>query len=94
MGDGIDLALLRRPPAHVTLAETSPAHRDDADGSLHVDSALLTPVPEVARRPDANVTWQVDVYRLPARHDSWALSQGSSGRSWYLVTPPSIPRPR
>ena len=36
--------------AHVTLAETSPAHRDDADGSLHVDSALLTPVPEVARR--------------------------------------------
>jgi hypothetical protein len=48
-------------PAHVTLAETSPAHRDNADGSLHVDSALLTPVPEVARRADANVTWQVDV---------------------------------
>jgi hypothetical protein len=48
-------------PAHVTLAETSSAHRDDADGSLHVDSALLTPVPEVARRADANVTWQVDV---------------------------------
>jgi hypothetical protein len=48
-------------PAHVTLAETSPAHRDDADGSLHVDSALLTPVPEVARRADSNVMWQVDV---------------------------------
>lgn len=48
-------------PAHVTLAETSPAHRDETDGSLHVDSALLTPVPEVARQADANVTWQVDV---------------------------------
>jgi hypothetical protein len=27
------------------LAGTSPAHRGAADGSLHVDSALLTPVP-------------------------------------------------
>lgn len=26
--------------------------------------------------------------------DSWALSQGSGGRSWYLVAPPSLPRPR
>lgn len=54
-------------PAHVTLAETSQAHRDDADGALHVDSALLTPVPEVARRADANVTWQVDV-RVEGEH--------------------------
>jgi hypothetical protein len=48
-------------PAHVTLAETSAAHRDEADGSLHIESALMTPVPEVARRADRNVTWQVDV---------------------------------
>jgi hypothetical protein len=47
-------------PAHLTLAETSAVHRDTADGSLHVDSALLTPVPEVARRAEGNVTWQVD----------------------------------
>jgi len=47
-------------PAHLTLAETSAVHRDAGDGSLHVDSALLTPVPEVVRRADGNVTWQVD----------------------------------
>jgi hypothetical protein len=48
-------------PAHVTLAETSAVHRDDADGALYVDSALLTPVPEVARWADGEATWQVDV---------------------------------
>ena len=48
-------------PAHLTLAETSAVHRDAADGSLHVASALLTPVPEVARRADGKVTWEVDV---------------------------------
>ena len=48
--------------AHVTLAETSAVHRDSTDGSLRVDSALLTPVPEVVRRAaDGQVTWQVDV---------------------------------
>jgi hypothetical protein len=48
-------------PAHVTLAETSAAHRDEADGALYVDSALLTPVPDVARWADGEVTWEVDV---------------------------------
>jgi len=48
-------------PAHVTLAETGAVHRDDADGALYVDSALLTPVPEVARWADGEATWQVDV---------------------------------
>lgn len=48
-------------PAHLALADTSAVHRDDTDGSLHVDSALLTPVPEVARRAERNVTWEVDV---------------------------------
>jgi len=49
-------------PAHLTLAETSAVHRDPADGSLRVDSALLTPVPDVARSATAgNVTWAVDV---------------------------------
>jgi hypothetical protein len=51
-------------PHHLALADTSAVHRDPADGSLRVDSALLTPVPGVGRAAaDGQVTWQVDVGR-------------------------------
>jgi hypothetical protein len=53
-------------PADLTLRETSAVHRDE-DGSLHVDSALATPVPEVARRFSGDVTWEVDV-RVDGEH--------------------------
>ena len=48
-------------PAHAALAETSAVHRDDADGALYVDSALLTPVQQIARSAGGEATWQVDV---------------------------------
>ena len=60
-------------PDHLALAVTSAVHRDPADGSLRVDSALLTPIPGVARAAaDGEVTWEVDVRvegeQPPARH--------------------------
>ena len=49
-------------PAHLHLAETSPVHRDPEDGSLCVDTALVTPVPDVARTAaPGEVAWEVDV---------------------------------
>ena len=49
-------------PSHLHLAETSAVHRDPADGSLHVDTALVTPIPDVARSAKpGEVAWEVDV---------------------------------
>ena len=77
-------------PGHLHLAETSAVRRDPADGSLHVGTALMTPVPDVARTA-APGRWRgkwtcglsVSSHR-PGRHSAlvtfWPSSAGR--RTW------------
>jgi hypothetical protein len=53
-------------PGHLHLADTSAVHRE-TDGALYVDTALATPVPQVARDTVEEAAWEVDV-RVEGEH--------------------------